>query len=235
MSNFKSLFGLAPEEVKTNVLVTPFLSKGWKTTFKLDKICKGKPYTTAQHSNFTFIHSGIGATFVGDAILHLKETPCQNIFFLGACGILPTIKNLNIADLVLVKETLAIESFSQVLESNFQDIKTYQSDESLNNNFLKNHNPIVTPVTNASFGSLLLEEDNLPLFEKHNIQTVDMECSAFLSASQKIKRRALALLFITDIIINKPFHRTMTSSEQTLINNSMKKAIDYLIQFTENN
>ena len=79
MISFKNLFGVQPEEVQKNCVISPFLTKGLTDCLHVEELSKGKPYSAGQSDHFTFIHTQIGAPKVGDAVLYLEETACENI------------------------------------------------------------------------------------------------------------------------------------------------------------
>lgn len=204
MKKFKSLFGIEAHDIRENCILAPFLTKGLLPLFNLRRLKKGSPYSAASNSHYSFIHTGIGPTFLGDAVLYLKETNCKNIFLFGACGATPESK-LDVGDIICPPSALSVESFTQVLYKEFDSLKTHNADQELMNSILKvNQSKNVKKTPCASFGSIKLEEENLDFLQKHNIGVVDLECAAFYAACQNIKRRATALLFITDIIKDRP-------------------------------
>jgi len=97
--------------------------------------------------------------------------------------------------------------------------------------FLKTNNQYVKKAACASVGSLKLEEENTDLFKTKGVQVVDMECSAVFSASKHINCRAIAILYVSDILIEKPFYMKLNKKEELMINSSIKNAVRILCDF----
>ena len=53
--------------------------------FGINKFHKGKPYGSGLQEHFTLIYTGMGSTLLGDAVMYLKDSPCQNLILFGAC------------------------------------------------------------------------------------------------------------------------------------------------------
>ncbi|VAX34969.1 hypothetical protein MNBD_UNCLBAC01-710 [hydrothermal vent metagenome] len=228
MNVFEKLFGIDPQKIKKTCILTPFLTKNLLQQFDIKKLEKGFLYKCANTKNFTLIHTGIGTPFVGDAVLYLKDTDCQNIFFFGSCGLIESSDNLNIGSLVTPSSSLAIEGFTQVLNQEFDSINVTFPHKKLLEKFNKNHSKKTHNVICASFGSLKLEEENLNFLKKNNVQALDMETSSFFHAATKIKRRALALLYVTDIIKEKPFYRQYTSEDKIAVESAINQSVEIL-------
>ena len=87
MSNFETLFGLKENQLKSTCILTPFLTKGMLESFNVNEIIKGSPYSCANSDTFTLIKTNVGAPFVGDAVLNLKDTYCSNIILFVLVGL----------------------------------------------------------------------------------------------------------------------------------------------------
>jgi purine-nucleoside phosphorylase len=86
----------------------------------------------------------------------------------------------------------------------------------------------------ATLGSLSLQEKILQSLKKQEINVVDMEASAFFSATKYFKLPSLALLYVTDIIASKPFFKDLSSEESKIIRESRQRAISLICQFIKN-
>ncbi len=264
MSIFENLFGIKPVQIQKNCILTPYLTKNLLESFGINKLLKGCLYASGSTPHFSLIRTGIGAPFVGDAVLYLKETPCQNIFFLGSCGLIQSTKKLNIGSIVSPSSCMGVESFSQILNKNFNSIisnslnnhqnpchysRRFNENDTLkfnelgitpgfaNEQLLKKfyHNRMSDDIKNvicSSFGSLKMEGENLLLLHKIQAEVIDMECSAFFNASSKIKKRAMALLYVTDIVNKKPFYQKKSSFDNNAINSAIQKSIKILSDFS---
>jgi purine-nucleoside phosphorylase len=224
VSTFQKLFAVSPDEVRENVIVTPFLKLEY---FKINgKSKKGFLFEVLNEDDFSVIKTGVGASFVGDALMYLKETKAKRVYFIGSCGV---NADLNIGDLVLVGKVLNLESFSDILNNKTNNY-LLNTDNGLYKEFLR-ENKGVRKVNLATVGSLSLQEDILPLLNKYKIDAVDMEVSAFVNAASFLKFSHLVLLYVTDILKSKPFHRDLTSKERLVIQESRQKAISLICEF----
>mgnify|MGYP001611933560 CR=1 FL=1 len=79
--------------------------------------------------------------------------------------------------------------------------------------------------------SLKLEEENLGFLKKERIGVVDMECAAFFAAASFIKRKAIAIFYVSDIIGKQPFYSILDSKEKIFLSRSIQKASRLLYNF----
>lgn len=225
MSNFKTLFGMEPSLIQKTCVIVPFLVPGLLRIMGIDSLKKGKLFATANTDTFTLIKAGIGTLFVGDAVLYLTETACRKIFFFGACGLVKETDRLTMGSLVSPHECMAFEGFTDVLLKHTDKITVHYPDQELYQSFLNTEPGYhIQPVTAMSIGSLKCEESHKGLFDKKGIEVVDMECSAFFSAATSIKRRAVGLLYVTDIIAKKPFFESWEPNDKSRIDHAIQTA-----------
>ena len=228
MSKFKTLFGIDESRIKNTCILLPLLRKDVSKGLGINGFSRGKLYSTGENRHFTVIHTGIGPGFSGDAILYLKETRCQNIILFGSCGLVKEEKDLGIGSIVTPEECYSMESFTDMLMGKKVDFKSFFPDTSLLRQF-----PEAKKVICATLGSLKLEEKLTEEFVQKKIQVVDMECSACFSAAASIKKKALALFYITDIVNKKPFHEKLEHSDNKTLKDSIKSASCLLRDFIE--
>ncbi|MGE4384385.1 MAG: hypothetical protein AB7E39_00780 [Endomicrobiaceae bacterium] len=134
---------------------------------------------------------------VGDIILQLKNTPCENVILFGSCG---GVGDIKISDKIIVKKVFNFESFSEMLEMK-RSPDTYYPSTMLFEEFLsKSKDNDILQVKCATTSSILLEKAYNDWFDKNKINAVDMECSLVFSAASSINRKAIALLYVTDHI-----------------------------------
>ena len=232
MDTFKTLFGVEPSAIQKTCVVVPFLMQGAVRAFGIEKLKKGMIYATANTETFTFLKAGIGAALTGDAILYLEQTNCQNIIFFGSCGLAQETPLLSIGSLVCPGECLSFEGFTDVLLRQTGNIRIQRPDQTLHQAFL-NGDPVknIQPVRGISVGSLKCEASYLQFFCDKGIEVIDLECSAVFSAAQHIQRKAVALLYATDVPGTKPFFRPLESEDKRKIDNAVQtacKAIAYV-------
>ena len=228
MSKFKTLFGIDVSRIKNTCILLPLLRKDVSKGLGVNGFSRGKLYSTGENRLFTVIHTGIGPGFSGDAVLYLKETRCQNIILFGSCGLVKEEKDLGIGSIVTPEECYAMESFTDMLLGKRKGFKPFFPDSSLLGKL-----PKAKKVTCATLGSLKLEENLTEEFVQKRIQVVDMECSACFSAAASIKKKALALFYVTDIINKKPFHEKLEHSDNKTLKDSIKSASCLLRDFIE--
>ncbi|MBL7197478.1 MAG: hypothetical protein ISS47_05225 [Candidatus Omnitrophica bacterium] len=229
MDTFLKLFGLKPKEIKEDVIITPFLNLEYFREGKKGKVNKGFLFEVLTKKYFSVVKVGVGSSFVGDSVVYLKDSPCKRLYFIGSCG---ALTNSNIGELVIVNKALAWESFSEILGHSpshlFINTQNY-----LFESFLE-LNRDIKKVNLATLGSLSLQENVLQLLKKQEIDVVDMEASSFFSATKYFKLPCLAILYVTDIIIKKPFFRDLCKKERKIIKESRQRTISLICDFITN-
>jgi purine-nucleoside phosphorylase len=178
----------------------------------------------------------MGPALVGDAVLYLKETPCQNIILFGSCGLVNEKDGLSIGSLVSPFKCYANDSFTKMLLESDIRPKAFYAHKALLEKFLNaNQNTHIRKVTCSTVSSLKLEQDFLGLFKERDIEVVDMECSAFFSAAAFAGLKAIALFYITDIIKKKPFYSGLGPVLKSKLHFSVKNAANLLCEFIKKN
>jgi nucleoside phosphorylase len=201
MDHFTSLFGQEQTQIKKVCILAPFFTRGMLKEFGIGSLCKGRPYASGNGGNFTLIHTGIGASWVGDAVLHLSGTPCRWLIFTGACALTPSTRGLEYGSLVLPDKSYNLESFSALLSMAREPGRISRANGELLAKFQSSFAGESLPVvTCASMGSVKLETEFTGYFGDNNIDVIDMETSAFFSSAEHIGRPAVALLYVTDLI-----------------------------------
>lgn len=231
MDKFEILFGVKASEIKKTCILMPCLSKGVLADFGIKKISRGKLYGIGQSRSFTLIHTGIGPALTGDAVLYLKDTRAKNLILFGSCGLIKKRTGLDIGSLVSPSKAYNLESFSRMLEDK-ANFEAYTADNNLLKDFLRNIKTMVKEVSCVTVSSLKLEEELEAI--QGLAEVFDMECSAFFAAAGFIRRTAIALFYVTDIINSKPFYASLNQKEKNIIFASAKKSASILSEFTEN-
>jgi len=234
MTEFLALFGIKPGEVSKKCILTPLLDKPILSELKIKKLFHGKLYSCAATEDFTLIRTGMGAALTGDAVLYLKDTPCREIFLFGSCGLVAPQQGFSIGSLVAPLECYAYESFSEILSGGSGGTKVFAADRCLLDAFLSQA-PGITAVSCATVSSLKLEENLAAKFIEKGISVVDMECSAFFSASAYLGLRSMAVFYVTDIIKDKPFYTALSREQKLKISTSKTRALKFLRSFIKKN
>jgi purine-nucleoside phosphorylase len=229
MTKFEIIFGIKKSEIKKTCILMPLLSKYTLDTFGIKNLSRGKIYSSGNTNHFTLINTGIGASFTGDAALHLSNTNCKNLILFGSCGLVKSPISLDIGSLVVPVKCYAMESFTNILLKK-HDFRTFFPDKTLINSFL-NNNKLVQKVNCATLGSLKLEEENLDLLADKNIHVVDMECSSLFSAAAHKHLKAMSLFYVSDIINEKPFYAKFGPKDKVNLLSSIKSGIKSLCSF----
>jgi purine-nucleoside phosphorylase len=82
---------------------------------------------------------------------------------------------------------------------------------------------------------LALEEAYLPRFKALGVNCLDMECSAVFSAAKNTGKRALALLYASGRVPDKPWHEFLDEGDEQRLSRSRKDMASLLAQFIQQN
>ncbi|MBF0385093.1 MAG: hypothetical protein HQL27_04395 [Candidatus Omnitrophica bacterium] len=195
---FKSIFGIDKNKIKETCLLVPFLPRGLLRSLEIDNPQKGEIYSCGNSHNFTLIVTRVGAGFTGDCVLYLKDSPCKRTILFGSCGLVQKTPELGLGSLVTAKTSMAMESFSDLLEGKLS-CKEYSADPRLLG-MLSQGMPNIKIVKTACVGSIMLEPKYTKFFVQNGVETLEMESSAFFSAAKASNIKAAALFYVTDIL-----------------------------------
>lgn len=232
MDAFQSLFGIPRDSVRPNCLLLPFLAPGALAAFGIKELIKGAVFSSASTPAITVIKTGIGAGFVGDAVLYLKDTPCTDIFFLGSCGLIHQEKDLKIGDLIIPTAAYGFESFSDILNNRWQEPVAAHPDQGLSSRFLQTTDLRIHTCPCISFASLHEEEKFIAMFRQLDADVIEMECAALFLAARKTGKHALAILFISDILRNTRFYEELSPANKKSLSEGAGQAAKAIDQFT---
>lgn len=234
MTQFEALFGIKSSLIEKSCILLPLLPKGILNDFGIDNFKRGKLYGVGDNFDFTLIHTGMGAGLVGDAVLHLKESPCKSAMLFGACGLASSKDGLSIGSLVSPFRCYANESFTELLLAKNAAPRVFYAPDKLFGDFLKYGERFgLKKVSCSTLASLKLEEDMAGTFIKKNIDVVDMECSAFFSAAEFAGINALACFYISDIIKDKPFYLSLGPDSKSALSSAIKNAAGLVCEFVK--
>ena len=220
MNVFSTLFGIEASSIKETCVLTPFLNKNILNGFRINKQKRGAIYSVGENGLFSLIHTGIGSTFMGDAVLYLENTPCKNLILFGSCGAVKKTKKLRVGDIVTVKKALCQDSFvNMLLKRKAKDI--FYPDKNL---LVKISSHKLQGVNCLTVGSLRLEGEYLECLKYGAIDIVDMETAAFFAAAKAANKKAAAILFITDTVENFPYYIALKKENKNIFKNLSRNA-----------
>ena len=189
-------------------------------------------FASASTNNITIIKTGMSAGFVGDAVLYLQDTACENILFLGSCGLINTGTNLKIGDLILPTAAYPLESFSAIVTGRLEKPEPVYPDQDFMELFRKHIGRIAHECPVVSFSSLHEEENHLDLFRELKADAIEMETAALFLAARKAGKKALALLFVSDILGKIRFYEKLSPENKESLSRGAEQASKALKEFT---
>jgi len=233
-NKFEILFGIPGSEVKRNCILMPFLTKDTLSSLGVEKLKRGKLYSAGNTKYFTLIVTGMGAGFVGDAVLYLQGTSAQTLLLFGSCGLVAAKAGFDIGSLVSPVKSLSQESFSGMLSEDDDKNISFSADNDLLELLVTAGSGLgIKKVSCSSVASLKREEEKVELLLAAGIDAVDMESSAFFSAARHAGLKAAALFYVSDIVREKPFYRELEPRERDALAVSMKKALLFIRAFLQ--
>ncbi len=237
---FKNFFGIDRERINSKIIISPYIPAKSFNSFieKKEEFC-GILFSGFNTKDFTYIKSGIGSNLTGDCVLCLKYSPAKSAVFIGSIG---GMNGLALGDIVMPKRAYNGEGFSKYHKDNaepveihsdkFVDIdtvylkKTIQTADKLNINYK------VEDI--FTIGSIFGEEDSfLKFLEKESFFGVDLELSAFFSASKKIGINYTAITYVSDLPLSKPLHKMVSHKNNVRSKNPLKTSIELAIKIIE--
>ena len=221
--DFKTFFGSDAKNIKKNCIIC----QSFDISLFSNKVSNGLFVKSTNTKTATIIV--LKNNFLaGDTILRLKDSPCENIFVFGSCG---GYTKVSYGDSVIIDKAYNLESFSDMLNFKKQ-VNYYQSSMDLLNRFHKKNiyeNLILT--NSACVSSLYLETKFLDWFSKREIYAIDMESSIILSASNSIKRKAICLMYVSDIVSTNTTVFLQEKSIKQKVSNSRKNLAEMILRF----
>ena len=183
------------------------------------------------YSNVTVI-STKNNFLVGDIVLCLKNSACENVILFGSCG---GVGDVKIADKLIVKKAFNFESFSEMLEMK-RNPDSYYPSTILLDNFLSKTKQNIIQVKCVTSNSIVLQRTYKDWFDKNKINAVDMECSSVFSAASAINKKAIALFYVTDHISEaSPFETELDEKQRAQLLNTRQELADSICDFISSN
>jgi nucleoside phosphorylase len=222
--DFRAFFGIIEKDIKHNCIIC----QSYDLSLFSDKISNGLFAKCTNIANATII--ALKNNFlVGDAVLHLKNTVCENILLFGSCG---GWSERNLGDMVIIDKAYNLESFSTML--NFrEEAGNYESTRLLFNDFLaKSGARGIIKTNSATVSSLILEPKFLNWFKEKEISVVDMEASIIFSSAKYINKNAIALMYVTDFI-RQDTPISIEAADKQKMSTSRKSLAQTLVRFCD--
>jgi nucleoside phosphorylase len=183
------------------------------------------------YSNVTVI-STKNNFLVGDIVLCLKNSACENVILFGSCG---GVGDVKIADKLIVKKAFNFESFSEMLEMK-RNPDSYYPSTILLDNFLSKTKQNIIQVKCVTSNSIVLQRTYKDWFDKNKINAIDMECSSVFSAASAINKKAIALFYVTDHISEaSPFETELDEKQRAQLLNTRQELADSICDFISSN
>lgn len=209
----KVYFGCSIEDIADTVVLTPvwslesFINRADDVLTEFAGWYKGATLTFS-NKIVTVISSGIGAPMTGDCALALSYTDCENVIFSGSAGAINQC--YNIGDIVVAGEAVIGEGFSRY---HGEDIKKdcfgelVSGDRKAAQGIMKTIKKSISKYGIKcyegrifSIDSILGErKDTFEYMLEKGCDAVEMEVSAVFTACMRAKKKAVALILISDL------------------------------------
>jgi hypothetical protein len=223
MDAFKKLFGIEKSLIKPDCILTPLnevdLFAGSQTAGR----ARGEYLRVADSRHVTLIGTRY-SLLAGACVLSLADSPRRNIYLFNCGGGI----GAGIGAAYSVGKAFDFESFSGMLAGKAEAAR-YLPDAGLAREFSAHSG--LPEGTCATVGSLALEETLLPRFRALGVNCLDRECSAVFSASKQAGKRALALLYVSNSIPDKPWHEHLDRRDIQRLGRARKELAAMLLGF----
>lgn len=232
---FRKLFGIESGQIGKYMIISPFLSpKLLAPHFKNTGYFKGLLFQGIngeyKGERISFVRTGIGHTLVNDC-LYAQDAACvRRALFLGAVG---AIADFDIGKCVLVKEAcFDIGFFERIdgVKNLFRPTRFYRADPALlkiAENMFKKQKDNARLIRLITLNSLIKQDEELiNEIKAKQIDAVDLECALFYAVARDKQIPALALGYVSDQLIDKPYWQQRSINEQAQV----KKSIGLIIR-----
>jgi purine-nucleoside phosphorylase len=167
-----------------------------------------------REGKITVINCGVGSSSIGDTTIALSNTPCKIILYSGAVGGLG--EHMNIGDLFIPVEAMIGEGFSKY----YQSIDESKPSEELLQFLLPEIREMSQEIGTLHLGkiftteTLMMEtEEFLRRIISKGCEGIDMETSAFYTASKYSGLKSLAVHYISDLPMKKSIFNDLGKSD----------------------
>jgi purine-nucleoside phosphorylase len=243
---FEFCFGCSPALFSETVILTPFLPLDrFKKHGNVRASFKGKVYSgiivCRDGRDITIVRCGLGDRLTGDAILLMKNTGAKKIIFTGTCG---GLKDCRIGNLIVCENAFNGEGFSRYYAESAGLENVLNTGEMVNadieytgalKNFIqeKISDKYALKCGNMfTIGSLLAEnKENLMNIEGKGFTGIDLELSAVFHAARTIGRKAVGLLFVSDLPLKRPLGEKLTAQEKKDYQDGLDQVVRLSMEF----
>ncbi|MDD5629339.1 MAG: hypothetical protein PHU21_09755 [Elusimicrobia bacterium] len=225
MDRFKKLFGIEKGLVKPDCILSPLHEVDLLAGPRVQRRARGEYFRAADCPQATIIGTRYNL-LAGDCVLALEDSPCRNIYLFNCCGGL----GAGIGAAFSVARAFDFESFSGMLAGKGEG-GCHLPDQALAGEFSRRCG--LPEGTCATVGSLALEAALLPRFRALGVDCLDMECSAVFSAARRAGKRALAVLYVSNSVPDKPWHEHLDRSDIQRLGRCRKGLAALLMGFIE--
>ncbi|MCP4650566.1 MAG: hypothetical protein GY853_10880 [PVC group bacterium] len=232
---FKSLFGIVPEEFPDTLIISPFFSlKSFKSELENAENFKGMVFKGVvgayKDKKIAFVNTGMGHTLVGDCVLAQQITNVSKIIFLGAVG---AVNGLNVGDCVLVQKAFFDTEYYEklgVFGQNKNEIKCFIPDPELVDKIdalAKEQKKEIKKIDVMSVHSFWNEDEVLVnKLKDASIHAVELECAIFYALSSLNQIKSLALCFVSDHVVRRPYWSDFSPAEQA----GMRESREFMVK-----
>jgi purine-nucleoside phosphorylase len=239
---FKRFFGVSRAELGETLIISPFFSTRLFTAYLKQAVSfKGMLYHGVsgmyENKKVSFVNTGMGQTLTADCVLAQDWEKNRAIIFLGAVG---ALAGFEIADNVLVQQaffdTTYYEQFG--IRCRRDNPEGFCPDSDLVDHCRKaaaEHKYDFKPVEVISVHTLWDQgEWKIDRFHQLGMQAIDLECALFYAAAAKKKIKALALCYVSDLLLKKPFWGDYSLQERLAMREALAKLVKIALRLAAN-
>jgi len=223
MDVFKKLFWVEKSCIKPQCILTPLDEVGIFAGTRPGGRARGDYFRVVDSPHATLIGTRY-SLLAGDCVLSLADTPCRDIYLFNCCGGIEA----GIGMAYSVTKAFDFESFSGMLAGK-GEAGCHLPDAAVAGAcaaFSVGPGAIC-----ATVGSLALEAMYLPRFHALGVNCLDMECSAVFAAAKQARKRALALLYVSNSVPDKPWHEQLDRRDIQRLGRARKDLAAMLLRF----
>ncbi|MBU1087241.1 MAG: hypothetical protein KKD05_06960 [Candidatus Omnitrophica bacterium] len=242
VKKFIKLFGISYDELGECLVISPFFNpKLFASHVENPQYFRGMLFHgmsgTFKSKKLTFIYTGMGQTLVADCLLAQDKKRIKAIIFLGAVG---AVRDLEIADKVIIEKAFFDVSYYSKLgialgENSKKEFFPCERMMDASLKLAKEKNIFLKKANTLSIHTFI--DQGFEIAEnlyQSGVQSVDLECALFYAAAKIKQINALALCFVSDNILTKPFWSDFSLSEKTKIKNQMLELVKFSLEFGRN-
>ncbi len=227
MDKFQKVYGIPRKKIQRHCIISPLNESFLFSDLRPGAAHKGFFFRSTE-TRFATIIAPRFNLFAGDCVLGLADSACEYVYLFGSCGGLP---GSAIGDAVMADKAYNFESFSDMLAGK-RARRMIRPDQGLYGAVKAFCGNAVSRFAGcATVNSIILEERYSRVFKKMGISCVDMESSLVLNAAARTGKKAVVLMYISDIIGQKPLYGGLSVREQQRLECSRRDLAGLLAGF----